>query len=132
MSDPKDSDYAVGFGKPPEHSRFQPGQLGNPKGRPKGALNLASALNRALREKVLITEGGQRKQITKLDATIKALVNRAVKCDAKAVQQMLGLSPLVGHDTTADAPALRADDAALIAGLMEPMRCDRADGTGND
>lgn len=131
MSEPKDSDYAVGFGKPPEHSRFQPGQSGNPKGRPKGALNLATALNRALKEKVFITEGGQRKQITKLDATIKALVNRAVKGDARAVQQMLSLGPLVGVEPVGTA-VVGADDAALMAGLMERLRCDRADGTGND
>ena len=29
-------DYAVGYGKPPQHSRFKPGRSGNPKGRPKG------------------------------------------------------------------------------------------------
>jgi hypothetical protein len=31
--------YDVGFGKPPLHSRFKPGQSGNPKGRPKGSRN---------------------------------------------------------------------------------------------
>ena len=35
--------YAVGYGKPPAHSRFTPGQSGNPKGRPKGARNRAAA-----------------------------------------------------------------------------------------
>lgn len=33
------SDYEVGFGKPPQASRFKPGQSGNPKGRPKGSKN---------------------------------------------------------------------------------------------
>ena len=37
------SDYEVGYGKPPVHSRFKPGESGNPRGRPKGA---KSALNR--------------------------------------------------------------------------------------
>lgn len=29
--------YQVGHGKPPEATRFKPGQSGNPKGRPKGS-----------------------------------------------------------------------------------------------
>jgi hypothetical protein len=36
---PESSNYGVGYGKPPEASRFSPGQSGNPKGRPKGARN---------------------------------------------------------------------------------------------
>ena len=32
-------DYEVGRGKPPLHTRFKPGQSGNPKGRPKGVRN---------------------------------------------------------------------------------------------
>ena len=35
--------YAVGYGKPPAHSRFAPGRSGNSKGRPKGARNRAAA-----------------------------------------------------------------------------------------
>lgn len=117
----KKTDYAVGYGKPPEHSRFQAGQSGNPKGRPKGSLNLATAVNRALREKVVITENGRRKSITKLDAAVKGLINRAVKGDAKATQQLLSLGPLVGIETGSDIPALDANDAAIMANLAKRL-----------
>jgi len=39
-----DHDYEVGYGRPPVHARFRPGQSGNPKGRPKGSRNKRTAM----------------------------------------------------------------------------------------
>ena len=43
--------HAVGFGKPPMHTRFKPGQSGNPRGRPKHSRNLKTIIQEVLTPK---------------------------------------------------------------------------------
>ena len=38
------TDYEVGYGKPPRHSQFKPGQSGNPRGRLKGSKSTGNQL----------------------------------------------------------------------------------------
>ena len=80
-----DGGYAVGYGKPPTHTRFQPGQSGNPQGRPKGTKNLKTDLMEELGEKIVIREGDRSQKISKQRALLKSVVNRAIKGDARAI-----------------------------------------------
>jgi hypothetical protein len=84
--------YEIGYGKPPLRTRFRKGQSGNPKGRPKGSLNTATMLERILREIVVINEGGRRKKITKLEAALKQLVNKAASGDLAAIKLLATLA----------------------------------------
>ncbi|HWX55498.1 MAG TPA: DUF5681 domain-containing protein [Verrucomicrobiae bacterium] len=65
------------YRNPPQRSRFKKGQSGNPNGRPKGRANLATVLERTLRDTVVIKENGRRKTITKLEAAARQLVDKA-------------------------------------------------------
>lgn len=46
----------VGYGKPPEDTRFRKGQSGNPRGRPKGAKNKLPALNEERMKTIILQE----------------------------------------------------------------------------
>jgi uncharacterized protein DUF5681 len=81
----------VGYCNPPEHTRFKKGKSGNPLGRPKGTLNMATVLERTLREKVVITEDGKRRTISKLEAAIMQLTNQAASGSLKALQLLTAL-----------------------------------------
>src|ERR1022692_2371340 len=98
-------DETVGYGHPPTQTRFQKGRSGNPRGRPKGAPNLATALARTLKEPVVVTEQGRKKTITKFEAAIKQLVNKAASGEARAIAQLLALVQVVESQVDAHDPA---------------------------
>jgi hypothetical protein len=91
MSSDDESDYEVGYGKPPLHTRFKPSRSGNPRGRPSRSKNLATVLSEALNEPVIIAENGGRRTISKRRALIKQLVNRSAKGDLRAAKILLDL-----------------------------------------
>lgn len=83
-NEPIEAGYEVGYGRPPRHTRFQPGQSGNANGRPKGTRNLKSDLADELNEKILVREGEQSQRISKQRAVVKTLVSKTLKGDARA------------------------------------------------
>jgi hypothetical protein len=115
-------DYEVGFGKPPAGTRFKKGQSGNPKGRPKGTLNIASVLARTLREKVVVNENGRRKVITKLEAAVKQLVNKAASGDLYALRHLANLVASA-EERAAQSPvaasSLSEDDQKVVQGILQ-------------
>jgi Family of unknown function (DUF5681) len=123
--------YEVGFGKPPKNRRFQKGASGNPKGRPKGRRNLATVLEQTLQEKVIINENGIRKAVTKLEAAIKQLVNKAASGDLAAMRQLTTLAN-AGEVQAADLPAEDVADTDLRIMQSVLKRLERAKGESND
>ena len=103
-------DYAVGYGKPPLHTRFRKGRSGNPRGRPKRATDLASLLSRALDRRVPSEEGHSE---TQREAIIAALVEKSVAGDLRATKLLFELMRQI-------APA-----AAPLPGSISPQEDSR-------
>jgi len=93
------NDYDIGFGKPPKESQFKPGRSGNPKGRQKKIKNITGDLYAVLNEKVLIKDGRGSRKITKLQAYLLQLANKAASGDLKAGKELMRLHQAVdvGH-----------------------------------
>jgi hypothetical protein len=112
----------VGFCRPPEATRFKKGVSGNPKGRPKHSLNVATAFTKALREKVVINQGGQRKTVTKLEAALKQLVNKAASGDIRALRQLVELArdaEAKQQASPGQAPVLSELDQEVLQGVLK-------------
>ena len=117
-------EYDVGFGKPPRHTRFRKGTSGNPKGRPRGTRNLATVLERTLKEKVVINESGIRKTVTKLEAAVKQLVNKAASGDLVAMRQLSSLASSAEIESTTDQnrSTLAEADQKIVNRLLQKLQ----------
>jgi hypothetical protein len=82
-------DYEVGYGRPPVQSRFQPGQSGNSKGRPKGSHNFQTLLADELLSRVPVTINGKTVRLTKAELAIRQQVDKAAKGDGRALTIVL-------------------------------------------
>jgi len=112
----------VGYCSTPQATRFKKGISGNPHGRPKGSLNLATLFTKTLREKVVINENGRRRVVTKLEAALKQLVNKAASGDMRALRQLLELArdAEAKHSAPgAQGPAFSELDQEVVEGILK-------------
>jgi hypothetical protein len=122
----KNGNNETGYGKPPQHAQFQKGSSGNPKGRPKGKPNLATVLEKTLREKVIVNENGRRKTITKLEAAMKQLINKAAAGDLRALHQLLTLARSAEERTGETTPttSMTETDRDVLQGILNRVGTD--------
>ena len=96
------SEYKIGYGKPPKSGQFKCGKSGNPKGRPRGSLKLATDLAAELNEQITVREDGKPRRVSKQRALIKSLMAKALQGDVRANAAVLALYARVITDLPED------------------------------
>lgn len=91
------TNYAVGYCRPPLHTRFKPGQSGNPSGRVKGSKNLKSLFHQILNEHIPLIDGSQSKNVTKGEALMRRLVIGALKGDGRSLTTLMRIAEQTGE-----------------------------------
>jgi hypothetical protein len=101
----------VGYRRPPQHSRFRPGQSGNPTGRPKHAPNFRAALLAELSEMIDVAGGAP---MSKQDALIRCLVDQAIAGNLRATAALLPVLMQASESQDAENPEPDPDDSDLL------------------
>ena len=113
--------YTVGYCRPPLHSRFKPGQSGNPKGRAKGSQNLRTIVKQVSSEQILIREGDRPRRMSKMEALVRTTFTRAFKGDPKALASLIMLWRQIGLieiDVTTTELLQGPEYAAIVADFL--------------
>jgi len=115
------TDYEVGYGKPPKHTRFQPGQSGNPKGRDKGKKGLKTDLAAELDARQTIQINGEKISGRRQRLAVRTLAMRAAAGDQKAqsiffplILQVLGV-----EDRGTGRQRLSPQDQAILDAMLD-------------
>jgi len=114
----------VGYKKPPRNTQFQKGISGNPKGRPKGSKNLAAVLSRMGRQRVRVTFNGRVRHISKLEAVVTQLSNKAANGDLKAIRELLVAHRIFPEpeQPAAASEGLHERDASVMKNMLDRIR----------
>jgi Family of unknown function (DUF5681) len=123
------SDDGEGFGRPPKRTQFKKGTSGNPRGRPKAVANFKMDLAAELQEKIVVTENGKQRRVTKQRAFVKTLTAAAIKKDIRAVNALLACMKHFGVGSEEEAPegAETDDDLDILQNYLQRERQQHAD-----
>jgi Family of unknown function (DUF5681) len=83
----------VGYGNPPKHTRFKPGQSGNPRGRPRKSKNISDLIKEELDAKIDIREGQKTQRVSRREALVKRMVSLALGGNIKVLDWIVKNCP---------------------------------------
>ena len=110
-----------GYGRPPRHAQFKPGQSGNQKGRPKGSKNFETILIGVLNQKVSVRGARGTRQVSVREAMLMKFTENALKGDPRALLTLIALdekSRASGRGAGVHMP-VSAEDLALLNSFVE-------------
>jgi Family of unknown function (DUF5681) len=118
-------DYVIGKGRPPVHSRWRPGQSGNPKGRPKGRRNVTYDLKKIASKAIAVRDGETQRRLSLAAANLLAHGVKGAKGDPRSSTlffNQLDKMGVLGREEDAENTTIAQDDAIIAKSLTKELR----------
>lgn len=122
--------YEVGYAKPPRKHQFKKGKSGNPKGRPKGSSNFRVAFRKQLAKTAVVSEGGRRRSLTKLDIGAAQLANKVAAGDLRALMVAFSAGMLDGDEARPQV-LINEDDKKVALAVLARIQKTFGGGSGS-
>jgi hypothetical protein len=118
--------YEIGYRRPPASGQFKKGASGNPKGRPKGSSNFLTLLDKELAQKIVVSENGKKKTLTRLQAMVKRIVAGALQGDQKQLLALVEILRRAGSFEAGHVDDLLPDNyEAILEAYVETRSASR-------
>jgi len=114
-------DNEVGYGKPPRANQFNPGESGNPKGRPKGAKSAETILGELLQQKISLNERGRTRRITVLEGILRRIAEDCLKGNIKSATFLLNRLQAISSGET-DESGLSEDEQTVLETYLKKFQ----------
>jgi hypothetical protein len=122
----------VGYGEPPKHTQFKPGQSGNPKGRPKGRKNIKTEVLEKLNSTVTVNKNGRLIKISTLRAVLEVLGAKALQTDQRAIEQVLRLAEKYDQPAVESHDSMSSEDQAILDSFARRLMQEQVNAGGGD
>ena len=101
-----------------------PGHSANGRGRPKGSLNMITHFNQKRDEKISLKVDGKTVKMTRMEAWVTNMWNRAIACDPKASAMVLAIMRAAGQldPDPSEVRELGETDAQVYAELIARLK----------
>lgn len=90
------SNYRIGYGRPPREYQFRKGQSGNPKGRPRRSIDIAENIMKRFLRVVTVRENGIARRITAPEALFAKGLSEALQGKIRPFTDVLKLFQQIG------------------------------------
>lgn len=117
-----DGNYEVGRGKTPKHSRYRPGQSGNPKGRKKGSRNYGTSVRKVLNQMVVSTRNGKSVRVTLFEVGLQKLIQSAFAGSARHMELFIKLAEKYLSGEPAENTTLSPSDESILDAFTESLK----------
>jgi Family of unknown function (DUF5681) len=114
---PTVDDSKAGYKHPPVKNRFPKGKSGNPFGRRKGQRNLSNVLTDVLRQTVTVKQGDKSERLSKGEALIKVILNKANNGDRRAIDAVSYFAEKIGRVDAINSETSARGGVMLVPGV---------------